>query len=589
MSGGHIGNAGTRTRRALGAWLASGLVTVGAGLTAAALAAAPTVSAAAPDGTPPVRTVSYNACGAYEAKCRSELAPAAWAEGLRGQIVDWDADVVALQEMCKGQYDRLRLLLPGYTGVWTSTQTADGCDKWGDDESFGQALLVRAPQSEVTGMSAELTPPGFVGEKRSVVCAKAPVDGRTVLACGTHLRRDNATLNDTPALLERIEGWSNGLPVILAGDFNARPDYAHMDPVYAGLPGTLSFAEADGTDRRWFTAACETAAVAECRTGAPTTVDVETGTKYVSKFDFTFFTRQDFRDLRSETVETGLTKAKDHLLVRSAAAFQERARVPGDLTGDALPDLLAVQEDGSLRLYPGLGDGRFGAHRVIGTGFAGADVSHRGDWTGDGREDVVARIGDGLWVYPNTGRGLLGERIPMGGRPTGWSHATLLAVGDVDGDGQPDMIGRSVNGLYLHRGTVGTNPALPRDAVVLGGPEWRPADLPEILAPGDVTGDGRADLWARAADGGILQYPSAGAALLPAPTTLGTADRTAHPLAGTVGDADRDGRADLLLTTAPQGANTGNLTLLPGDPAGTGFLPPVTIGEGGWQWIRSAR
>ncbi|MFI8103766.1 FG-GAP repeat domain-containing protein [Streptomyces sp. NPDC086023] len=126
----------------------------------------------------------------------------------------------------------------------------------------------------------------------------------------------------------------------------------------------------------------------------------------------------------------------------------------------------------------------------------------------------------------------------MRDRPTGWAHATVLAVGDVDGDGQPDLVGRSTNGRYLHRGTVGTNPALPRGVVVLGGAEWSPAGLPEILAPGDVNGDGR---------------------------------------------------ADLLLTTAPQGTNTGNLTFLPGDAAGTGFDPAVTIGEGGWRWIQSLR
>ncbi|MFJ7159818.1 FG-GAP-like repeat-containing protein [Streptomyces sp. NPDC101118] len=575
-------------RRTFGTWMATGLVAAAGVLVTGSVT--PASSAGAPEGTPPVRTISYNACGAYAAKCQSELTPAAWTEGLQGHVTDWDADVVMLQEMCKGQYDRLQQVLPGYTGVWTSTQTADGCAKWGEDKSFGQALLVKAPRSEVTGMSAELTPAGFTDEKRSVVCARAPLDGRTVLACGTHLRRDDAAQNDTPALMERIEAWSNGLPVILAGDFNARPSYAHMDPVYAGRPGTVSLAEADGTDQQYFTAACKTAGATECRSGAPTLVDSETGTKYVSKFDFTFFTRQDFRDLRSETVETGLTKVKDHLLVRSAAAFQERAAVPGDLTGDGVRDLLAVQDDGSLRLYPGLGNGRFAAHQVIGAGgFAGADVSHRGDWTGDGREDVIARIGDELWVYPNTGYGRLGERVPMRDRPTGWAHATVLAVGDVDGDGQPDLVGRSTNGLYLHRGTVGRNPALPRGVVVLGGAEWSAAGLPEILAPGDVNGDGRADLWARATDGQLRQYLSNGAQTLAAPGPIGSAPPAAHPLAGTVGDANGDGRADLLLTTAPQGTNTGNLTFLPGDAAGTAFGTAVTIGEGGWRWIQSMR
>ncbi|MFJ4775000.1 FG-GAP-like repeat-containing protein [Streptomyces sp. NPDC088762] len=569
-----------RARTALRGWAAAGLV-LAAGLFVSA-PAIPAESAQAPAGTPPVRTITYNVCGASD--CRSEMTLTAWADGLQKHITDWDADVVALQEMCKGQYDRLRQVLPGYAAVWTSTQPAAGCDKWGDDKGFGQALLIKGRQSEVTGMSAELTPPGYTKEHRSVVCAKAPVDGRTVLACGTHLRRDDLTQNDTPALMQRIESWSGGLPVILVGDFNARPTYPHMDPVYAGLPGTLSLAEA----------ACTPTGPEPCRGGAYTSADNETHTKWVSKFDYSFFSRQDFRDLRSEAMDISegltvpFTSIMDHKLVRSAATFADRPRaVDGDLTGDGIRDLLAVQDDGSLRLYPGTGGGRFAPYRVIGaSGFAGADVSHRGDWNGDGREDVIARIGDDLWVYPNLGLGRLGERIPMGQRPANWAHANVLAVGDVDGDGQPDLVGRSVNGLYLHRGSVGTNPTVWEAVPTLGLTEWKDH---EILAPGDVNNDGRADLWARTADGRILQFLSAGAQTLTAPTQIGSAPPASHPLAGTVGDSNGDGRADLLLTTAPEGTGTGGLDFLPGTAAGTGFDAPVSIGEGGWRWIQSMR
>ncbi|MFI0822871.1 FG-GAP-like repeat-containing protein [Streptomyces roseolus] len=565
-----------RIRRRLAGWAATGAMAAGL------VAAVPTtaaVSAEAPAGTPPVRTITYNVCGAHEGVCRSELSLGDWANGVVGHITDWDSDVVMLQEMCKGQYDELRKLLPGYAGVWNSNQTAAGCSKWGADQTFGQALLVKGPQSQVTGMSAVVTPVHLpeVTEPRSVVCAKAPVEGRVVLACGTHLMQNDAKQNDTPALLERIDEWANGLPVILAGDFNDDPADSNMDPVYAGRPGTLSLIEAGCGDT-------------PCRTGTSTLVN-EDKTAYVSKFDYTFFSRQDFRDRRSETVETGLTKVKDHLLLRSAASFQNRpAPVGGDLTGDGVRDLLVVHEDGTLRLYPGLGNGRFASYRVIGNGgWGAADVSHRGDWTGDGREDVVARIGDNLWVYPNTGDGRLGERIPMGARPAGWQSADVLAVGDVDGDGQPDLVGRSVNGLYLHRGSVGVHPTLPRSAVVLGGTEWAPAALPEILAPGDVNGDGRADLWARAADGQFCQFLSAGAAALPAPTAIGTAGTAAYPLSGTVGDADGDGRADLLLTVTPGTTGTGDLRFLPGNATGTGFGSPVTIGTGGWGAILALR
>ncbi|MGW0390822.1 FG-GAP-like repeat-containing protein [Streptomyces sp. NPDC003042] len=541
---------------------------------------------------PPVRTISYNVCGAF-VDCQSTMDPATWADGLKGHITGWDTDVVMLQEACKGQYDRLRAVLPGYAGVWASTQKAapepapgspPKCAKWGDDTSFGQALLIKGPQSEVVGMSAVVSPQGMEGEKRSVVCARTLVDGRTVLACGAHLRQDKDAKNDTPAMLAKIEEWSGGLPVILGGDFNARPYYSHMDEVYAGLPGTLSLVEADSTDRNHFSEACLASGATECRSGQRTHWDPVTSA-YGGKVDYTFFSRQDFGDVQSHVVETGYTKMKDHKMVLSAASIHERTPTGGDLTGDGRPDLLAVQADGSLRLYPGLAGGSFGTYKVIGqSGFAGADLSHRGDWTGDGREDVVARIGDELWIYPNVGYGRLGERVPMRERPTGWAHATPLAVGDIDGDGQPDLVGRSANGLYLHRGTVGTVPALPRDVVVLGGPEWKDY---EILAPGDVNTDGRADLWARGADGQLRQFLSAGAAALPAPTVIHTAPAASYPLAGTVGDLDGNGHADLLLTTAPQDPATGDLQFLGG--TGTGFAPPVRIGENGWRWIQSMR
>ncbi|MGW0940804.1 hypothetical protein ACWD3X_38140, partial [Streptomyces sp. NPDC002666] len=61
------------------------------------------------------------------------------------------------------------------------------------------------------------------------------------------------------------------------------------------------------------------------------------------------------------------------------------------------------------------------------------------------------------------------------------------------------------------------------------------------------------------------------------------------PLATPVGDTYDDGRADLLLTTAPQDTSTGDLLLRPGDAAGTGFGPAVLLGQGGWRWIQSMR
>ncbi|WP_328298668.1 FG-GAP-like repeat-containing protein [Streptomyces sp. NBC_00435] len=578
-----------RRRTALGGWVAGGLVLV-AGLVvtvltalSALLAPAPPTARAAPVQAAveaaTVRTLTYNVCGA--APCQSQKPLTEWADGLVRAIGSGAgrADVVALQEMCRGQYDELRRVLPGYAGVWTSTQKATGCAKWageGGDTSFGQALLIRGDQSSVTGMSAVVTPadPVRMTAARSVVCARAPVGGRTVLACGTHLVQDPVTQSGTPVLMRSIEDWADGLPVVLAGDFNAEPGSDLLKPVFDGAPGILSLADAGATGPE------------------PTAWDKDknkgNGEKgdWGPRIDLTFFSRQDFRDLNSTAEETGLTP-KDHKLVRATAVFTERPHAEGDLTGDGTPDLLAVQDDGSLRLHPGLGNGRFAPYRTIATsGFEGADVSHRGDWNGDGREDVVARIGDELWIYPNRGDGRLGDRIPMGGRPDKWAGVTVLAAGDVNGDGQPDLVARGGGGLFLHPGATGTDPALPHKAEPLAGAEWRDY---EILTPGDVNGDGRADLWARSADGRISQFLSAGATTLAPPTVIGTASLTSYPLAGTIGDTTGDGRADLLLTTAPRGTGTAGLNHLQGNAAGTGFSAGVPVGDGGWRWSQSAR
>ncbi|MFI5774075.1 hypothetical protein ACIA74_37285 [Streptomyces sp. NPDC051658] len=66
--------------------------------------------------------------------------------------------------------------------------------------------------------------------------------------------------------------------------------------------------------------------------------------------------------------------------------------------------------------------------------------------------------------------------------------------------------------------------------MALGGAEWKDH---EILAPGDVSGDGHTDLWVRSTDGQLERFLSAGAAALPAdPPTIPTAPVASYPPAG---------------------------------------------------------
>ncbi|MFI1935760.1 FG-GAP-like repeat-containing protein [Streptomyces purpureus] len=96
----------------------------------------------------------------------------------------------------------------------------------------------------------------------------------------------------------------------------------------------------------------------------------------------------------------------------------------GDLTGDGKNDVAAVEEaSGKLFVYPGLGNGKLGTRIQAGTNWnVMSSVSGAGDYTGDGKDDLIARDNAGkLWVYPGQDNGQLGARIDNG---AGWNFTS---------------------------------------------------------------------------------------------------------------------------------------------------------------------
>ncbi|MFI5494207.1 endonuclease/exonuclease/phosphatase family protein [Actinoplanes sp. NPDC051859] len=260
----------------------------------------------------PTRVISYNVCGA--SACQSPLSGPQWTTAMKREITRWDADVVALQELCIGQWVALRDALPGYRAVWTSTiQTHSGCAKWNADSRFGLGVLVKT-SGAVDRLVGNLTVPAG-SEGRSVLCARGTVDGRVTLACTTHLAQYIQPDNGASQVMAYVGGWAGTAPVIIGADVNADPfTDSVLGPVRRGATGTGPFAEVDENDRDHFTADCLAAGAAQCRSGEGTVAGDR-------KFDDIFVTAADFHTVRGDAVEPGLS---DHRLLRGAAHPEAR-------------------------------------------------------------------------------------------------------------------------------------------------------------------------------------------------------------------------------------------------------------------------
>ncbi|WP_206068662.1 FG-GAP repeat domain-containing protein [Nonomuraea composti] len=154
---------------------------------------------------------------------------------------------------------------------------------------------------------------------------------------------------------------------------------------------------------------------------------------------------------------------------------------PGDMGGAAVPDILARDADGALWLFQGKPDGTLLDRVQVGP--AGwntmSALAGYGDYTGDGKNDLLARsTGGTLYIYPGTGGttagAVLGTRISAG---TGWdAYTALVSTGDNDGDGKADLFARDAAGaLWLFKGT-GTASAPFAARVQIGASGWNAAN-----------------------------------------------------------------------------------------------------------------
>ncbi|MFH9662870.1 DNRLRE domain-containing protein [Streptomyces sp. NPDC017248] len=218
---------------------------------------------------------------------------------------------------------------------------------------------------------------------------------------------------------------------------------------------------------------------------------------------------------------------------------RDQADKPGDFTGDGLPDLMTITDAGNLALYPsqadkdlakGTGDLDYsmpGAYRdnsekdpngdglppyvAASSGhFKGALITHNGDiYGGDGLQDLVVRVGGKLWVYPGDGYGAVNtdrrrEILLPSGSPDPGTFNQIVATGDITGDGRTDFLAtvRRSDGtddeLWAFTGYHG---ATVDQVVRLSPSAWKDRDI--VMAM-DISGDKVADLVYRINTSGRL-------------------------------------------------------------------------------------
>ncbi|MGW2764209.1 FG-GAP-like repeat-containing protein [Streptomyces sp. NPDC001275] len=217
----------------------------------------------------------------------------------------------------------------------------------------------------------------------------------------------------------------------------------------------------------------------------------------------------------------------------------------GDMNGDRRADVIVRDMAGRLWLTPGNGTGK-----LIGAGGwnSMSALTRHGDFSGDGREDLIAREASTgkLWLYPGTGTGSLGTRRLLGS--SGWNSMNhITAFGDLTGDGRSDLIAveKATGKLWLYPGTSTSKLGARK---LIGSSGWN--SMNALVGMGDVTGDGRPDLYAREASTGKLWlYPGTSTGRLGARKLIGSGGWNAMANLISVGDFSGDGRPDLAAVT----------------------------------------
>jgi hypothetical protein len=189
--------------------------------------------------------------------------------------------------------------------------------------------------------------------------------------------------------------------------------------------------------------------------------------------------------------------------------------------------------------FANAGDRSFAAGVVIGNDtFFSTQKAMLGDVDGDGDLDLVtANQGQPNHLYLNDGTGSFSDATDIGTNIMNQNQPLDAVLGDVNGDGAPDLIAANQSGpndLYLNDGNGNFGPGIDADT---------DGNTTRLVVLGDVDSDGDLDLIAGNFETNRLYLNDGAANFGPGSDITGDADET---LAIALGDVNGDGAMDFV-------------------------------------------